>query len=118
LSVRAGSRAITRMRKVGQNASGNDAMLKSELVQKIAKANPHLPQRDAEHVVDAILDAITEAMSRGERVELRGFGAFTAKHRGSRIGRNPRTGVKVRVSQKFAPLFRASKDMHHRLNGA
>jgi integration host factor subunit beta len=93
-------------------------MIKSELVQKIATANPHLHQRDAEHVVDAILDAITDAMSRGERVELRGFGAFTAKHRGSRIGRNPRTGVKVPVSQKYAPFFRASKDMHHRLNGA
>jgi integration host factor subunit beta len=93
-------------------------MLKSELVQKIAKANPHLYERDAEYVVDAILDEITNALSRGERVELRGFGAFTVKHRGSRIGRNPRTGVSVSVGQKYAPLFRPSKDMHNRLNGA
>jgi len=93
-------------------------MLKSELVQKIASANPHLYQAVAEDIVDAILDAITNAMSRAERVELRGFGAFTVKHRGSRIGRNPKTGVKVSVSQKYAPFFRASKEIRKRLNGA
>jgi integration host factor subunit beta len=93
-------------------------MLRSELVQKIAEISPHLYERDVEHVVDAILDTITKAMSRGERVELRGFGAFVVKHRGSRIGRNPRSGVEVAVGQKYAPLFRPSKDMHNRLNGA
>ena len=93
-------------------------MLRSELIQKIAKANPHLYERDAGHVVDAVLDEITKALSRGERVELRGFGAFAVKHRGSRIGRNPKTGAEVAVGQKYAPLFRPSKDMHSRLNGA
>jgi integration host factor subunit beta len=92
-------------------------MLKSELVQKIANANPHLRQRDAENVVDAILDEIANAMSQGDWVELRGFGAFAVKQRGSRIGMNPKTGVKVSVDQKHAPSFRASKDMHKRLNG-
>ena len=93
-------------------------MLRSELVQKIAEISPHLYERDVEHVVDAILDEITKALSRGERVELRGFGAFVVKYRGSRIGRNPRSGVTVPVSQKYAALFRPSKDMHNRLNGA
>jgi integration host factor subunit beta len=92
-------------------------MLKSELVQKIVKAKPDLYERDAEHVVDAVLGEITKALSRGERVELRGFGAFTMKHRGSRIGRNPKTGVNVSVSQKYALSFRASKNWHNRLNG-
>ena len=92
-------------------------MFKSELVQKIAKANPHLYERDAEQIVDAVLDEITKALSQGDRVELRGFGAFTVKHRGSRIGRNPRTGVRVSVGPKYAPVFRASKDWHNRLNG-
>jgi integration host factor subunit beta len=89
-------------------------MLKSELVQKIANAIPHLYERDAEHIVDAVLDEITKALSRGERVELRGFGAFTVKHRGSRIGRNPKTGVKVSVDQKYALSFRPSKGLGHR----
>jgi integration host factor subunit beta len=93
-------------------------MLRSELVQKIAEISPHLYERDAERIVDAILDAITEALSRGERVELRRFGAFAVKHRGSRIGRNPKTGAEVAVGQKYAPHFRPSKDMHDRLNGA
>jgi integration host factor subunit beta len=93
-------------------------MLKSELVQKIAEISPHLYERDVGHVVDAILDEITKALSRGERVELRGFGAFTVKHRGSRIGRNPRTGVRVSIGEKYALSFRASKDWHNRLNGA
>ena len=93
------------------------AMLRSELVQKIAEISPHLCGRDVEDIVDAILDEITEALSRGERVELRGFGAFVVKHRGSRIGRNPKSGAEVAVSEKYAALFRQSKDMHKRLNG-
>ena len=91
-------------------------MTKSELVQKIAEANPHLYQRDAGHIVNAVLDEITKALSRGERVELRGFGAFTVKNRRARIGRNPQTGVKVSVSQKYAPYFRAGKEIQTRLN--
>jgi integration host factor subunit beta len=93
-------------------------MLRSELVQKIAEISPHLYERDVEQIVNAVLDEITKALSHGNRVELRGFGAFTVKYRGSRICRNPRTGVSVSVGQKYAPLFRPSKDMHNRLNGA
>ena len=91
-------------------------MIKSELVLKLAERNPHLYQRDIENVVNTILDEIMEALKRGDRVELRGFGAFAAKARDARVGRNPRTGAKVAVSQKLAPQFRAGKEMRHRLN--
>ena len=91
-------------------------MIKSELVEKLAAENPHLFQRDIENIVNAILDEVGDAMARGDRVELRGFGAFAAKPREARVGRNPRTGAKVAVSQKLAPQFRAGKEMRHRLN--
>ncbi|MET0606823.1 MAG: integration host factor subunit beta [Beijerinckiaceae bacterium] len=91
-------------------------MIKSELVLRLAERNPHLYQRDIENVVNTILDEVMEALKRGDRVELRGFGAFAAKARDARVGRNPRTGAKVAVSQKLAPQFRAGKEMRHRLN--
>lgn len=91
-------------------------MIKSELVQAIAAENPHLYQRDVEHVVNAVLDAITDALARGERVELRGFGAFSVKNRPARTGRNPRTGDKVQVSEKHVPFFKTGKEMRERLN--
>ena len=67
-------------------------MIRSELIQKIADDNPHLYQRDVERIVNTVFDEITGAMSRGDRVELRGFGAFSVKKRDARVGRNPRTG--------------------------
>src|SRR5665811_436123 len=70
-------------------------MIKSELVLHIASANPHLYQRDVAKIVNAILREITNAMAKGDRVELRGFGAFSVKHRPARNGRNPRTGAAV-----------------------
>jgi len=91
-------------------------MIKSELVLKIAEQNPHLYQRDVENLVDAILDEIIEALKRGDRVELRGFGAFSAKQREARVGRNPRTGTKVEVAQKVVPYFKSGKEMRVRLN--
>ena len=72
-------------------------MIRSELIQKIADENPHLYQRDVERIVNTIFDEIIEAMARGDRVELRGFGAFSVKKRDARIGRNPRTGESVEV---------------------
>lgn len=93
-------------------------MIKSELVLKIASHNPHLYQRDVENIVNAILDTITDAMARGDRVELRGFGAFSVKKRDARTGRNPRTGATVDVAEKAIPVFKTGKEMRQRLNAA
>jgi integration host factor subunit beta len=91
-------------------------MIKSELVQRIAAQNPHLYQRDIENIINAILGEITKAMASGNRVELRGFGAFSVKYRPARTGRNPRTGVHVPVEKKCVPFFKTGKEMRERLN--
>jgi integration host factor subunit beta len=91
-------------------------MTKSELVRKLVEANPHLYRRDAEMIVATILNEITAALARGGRVELRGFGAFAVKRRGARIGRNPRTGNSVRVTDKHLPFFKTAKKLRARLN--
>ncbi|MDF2115773.1 integration host factor subunit beta [Roseiarcaceae bacterium H3SJ34-1] len=93
-------------------------MIKSELVQRIADKNPHLYHRDVENIVNAILGEITNALSRGDRVELRGFGAFSVKRRDARVGRNPRTGEHVSVEQKSVPFFKTGKEMRERLNAS
>ena len=91
-------------------------MIKSELVARLAQSNPHLFQRDVENIVGAILDEIADALASGKRVELRGFGAFSVKHRPARQGRNPRTGESVSVEEKWAPFFKAGKELRQRLN--
>lgn len=91
-------------------------MIKSELVERITAKNPHLYQRDVENIVNAILGEITTALSKGDRVELRGFGAFSVKNRQPRIGRNPRTGEKVPVEEKWVPFFKTGKELRERLN--
>ena len=91
-------------------------MTRAELISELAASNPHLRQADAELIVAAIFDQITAALARGERVELRGFGAFTVKQRNARIGRNPRTGEVVAVGEKTMPFFKAGKEMRDRLN--
>src|ERR1700730_17759045 len=91
-------------------------MIKSELVGRVAAQNRHLYQRDVEKVVDAILDEIAASLSRRGRVEIRGFGVFSVRDRPARAGRNPRSGASVAVDQKFAPFFKAGKEMHQRLN--
>lgn len=92
-------------------------MIRSELIQKIAEENPHLFQRDVERIVSTIFDEIVAAMARGDRVELRGFGAFSVKKRDARTGRNPRTGESVPVDEKHVPFFKAGKLLRDRLNG-
>jgi integration host factor subunit beta len=92
-------------------------MIRSELIQKIAEENPHLFQRDVERIVSTFFDEITNAMARGDRVELRGFGAFSVKKRDARIGRNPRTGETVEVDEKHVPFFKTGKLLRDRLNG-
>ena len=84
-------------------------MSKTELIHRISSQNPHLSQRDVEKIVSVILDEIVDALSRGDRVELRCFGAFSVKHRGARAGRNPRTGVAVAVGKKALPYFKPGK---------
>ncbi|MEX0921584.1 MAG: integration host factor subunit beta [Rhodovibrionaceae bacterium] len=91
-------------------------MTKSELIQRIADHNPHLYHRDVERIVSTIFDEISEALSRGDRVELRGFGAFSVKKRDARVGRNPRTGSSVHVSEKHVPFFKTGKQLRERLN--
>jgi integration host factor subunit beta len=91
-------------------------MTKSELTADLAAANPHLTGRDVELIVATVFDEITAALARGERVELRGFGAFTVKHRDARTGRNPRTGEAVPVDEKAVPFFKAGKELRERVN--
>jgi integration host factor subunit beta len=90
-------------------------MTKSELVQRLAEANPHLYRRDAEIIVNTIFDEITAALLRGDRVELRGFGVFSVKKRDARTGRDPRTGDSVAVSEKHFPFFKTGKPLRNRL---
>ena len=91
-------------------------MVKSELVSKLAQGNPHFNQNEAEIIVTVIFDEIAAALSRGDRVELRGFGAFSVKRRDARVGRNPRTGDSVSVSEKHIPFFKTGKQLRDRLN--
>lgn len=91
-------------------------MIRSELVQRLGEANPHLYARDCEAVVDAILGRISDAIAAGDRVELRGFGSFTIVESRARMGRNPRNGAPVSVQAKAKLHFKAGKDMRDRLN--
>lgn len=92
-------------------------MTKSELIQRLAERNPHLYMRDVEKIVDTVFDEITKALAEGNRVELRGFGAFSVKERDARMGRNPRTGESVFVEAKRLPFFKTGKALRERLNG-
>ena len=91
-------------------------MIKSGLVQTIAQQNMHLYHRDVERIINTILEEIIEALANGDRVELRGFGAFSVKQRDARIGRNPRTGDTVAVTAKRVPFFKTGKELRERLN--
>ena len=91
-------------------------MTKSELITYITEKNPHLYQRDIERIITTIFEEISTALSRGNRVELRGFGAFSIKQRNARIGRNPRTGATVEVSAKRVPYFKTGKQLRNMLN--
>ena len=91
-------------------------MTKSEMIQRIADQNPHLYLRDVERIVNTVFDQITEALANGDRVELRGFGAFSARRRQARTGRNPRTGESVSVDEKQVPFFKCGKELRERQN--
>lgn len=91
-------------------------MTKSELIQRLADRHPDLKQRVFERIVSTVFDEISGALERGDRVELRGFGAFSVKHRDPRVGRNPRTGAAVEVDAKRVPYFKTGKELRERLN--
>lgn len=91
-------------------------MIKSELVQIIANRNPHLFQRDVENIVKVVLDEISNTLAEGNRVELRGFGAFSVKNRPARLARNPRRNTPVQVEEKWVPFFKIGKNLYDRLN--
>ena len=91
-------------------------MTKSELIELLAARNTLLSEKDAYVAVDAILDAISSALIKGDRVEIRGFGSFGLNHRPPRVGRNPKTGEKVLVPAKYTPHFKAGKEMRERVD--
>ena len=91
-------------------------MTRSQLILRLAELNPHLFHRDIERIVATVFDEVSAALARGERVELRGFGAFSVKSRGARVGRNPRTGEAVQVAAKHLPYFKTGKELRARLN--
>ena len=88
----------------------------SELIARLTEANPHLYQRDVERIVNTVFEEITAALVDGDRVELRGFGAFSIKERAARMGRNPRTGEAVQVDSKLIPYFKTGKQLREKLN--
>ncbi|MDR2244872.1 MAG: integration host factor subunit beta [Burkholderiales bacterium] len=90
-------------------------MTKSELISRLAVQFPQLA-KDTEFAVKTILDAMVEALVRGERVEIRGFGSFGLNYRPSRLGRNPKTGEQVQVPEKYIPHFKAGKDLRERVD--
>ncbi len=92
------------------------SMIKSELIAILAEENPHLYQRDVERVVSTVFDTITDALAEGNRVELRGFGAFSVKERESRMGRNPRTGDAIEIAAAKIPAFKAGKALKDAVN--
>jgi integration host factor subunit beta len=101
---------------VGRGNPSGKGMIKSQLVARLVQRYPHLYHRDVERIVSTVLDEVCKALAEGNRVELRGFGAFSVKSRPARVGRNPRTGAAVSVQQKKAPFFRTGKELRERLN--
>lgn len=93
-------------------------MTKSELIAELCAAHPHLPLRDIELLVQTVFNEIAAALARGDRVELRGFGAFVVKNRDARVGRNPRTGTSVKVDEKTVPFFKVGKELRERVDAA
>lgn len=93
-------------------------MTKSELIQTIATRLQHLPARDVEVVVNTMFDSMTGALQGGDRIEIRGFGSFSVRHRRSRQGRNPKTGETISVPEKRVPFFTVGHELKKRINGS
>jgi integration host factor subunit beta len=93
-------------------------MTKSELIARLAERNPRLVARDADEAVNTMLDAMTEALAGGQRIEIRGFGSFALNYRPPRVGRNPKSGDRVQVPAKHVPHFKAGKELRERVDGS
>ena len=93
-------------------------MTKSDLIAKLADRFPQLVAKDADFAVKMILDAVSEALAKGDRIEIRGFGSFSLNYRPPRVGRNPKSGDKVSVPEKWVPHFKAGKELRERVDSA
>ncbi len=91
-------------------------MTRSELIEKIAAKNPHLMVKDIDRIIDVVLNKIINSLAKGERVEFRGFGAFSVRKRSPRVAKNPRTGEQVNVEERNIPHFKTGKQLHELLN--
>lgn len=91
-------------------------MTRSELIEKIANKNPHLMIKDVERIVAVVFDKIINSLAQGDRVEFRGFGAFSVRQRTPRIAKNPRTGEQVKVEERNIPHFKTGKQLFELLN--
>ncbi len=91
-------------------------MTKSELINRLAARYPQLVAKDADFAVKTILDAMSVSLARGDRIEIRGFGSFALNYRPPRLGRNPKSGEKVRVPEKYVPHFKAGKELRERVD--
>ncbi len=91
-------------------------MTKSDLIARLAERFPQLVAKDADFAVKMILDAMSDALAKGDRIEIRGFGSFSLNYRPPRVGRNPKTGDKVRVPEKWVPHFKAGKELRERVD--
>ena len=93
-------------------------MTKSDLITQLAERFPQLVAKDADFAVKMILDALSEALAKGDRIEIRGFGSFSLNYRPPRVGRNPKSGDKVSVPEKWVPHFKAGKELRERVDSA
>ena len=93
-------------------------MTKSELIEALAKKQPHLALKDVELAVKCIIEKMNQALSSGERIEIRGFGSFSLHKRPPRIGRNPKTGESVALAEKYVPHFKPGKELRDRVDAA
>jgi len=98
-----------------ENNNGPD-MTKSELIELIAAKQKHLPAKDVELAVKQILEIMSDALAQGNRIEIRGFGSFALNYRPPRTGRNPKSGEKVQVPEKYVPHFKAGKELRERVD--
>lgn len=91
-------------------------MNKSDLIELLAKKLPNLAGRDVEVIVNTVFESMSDALNRGDRIEIRGFGSFEVRTRKPRIGRNPKTGMSVEVGQRKVPFFKVGKELRERVN--